>query len=196
MTQRNAALIDQLVPVRHVPVAGAATRTVLCVGLGVLLLALLSQVRVPVGPVPVTGQTLGVLLVGAGFGAPLGLATVGAYLLLGALGLPVFAGAAAGVAYALGPTGGYLVGFVMAAALLGRLSRRGWDRRLRSSVAAMLLANALVYVPGLLWLRGSLGLDWGATLAVGLTPFVLGDLVKLGIAAAALPLAWRLAGRR
>src|SRR5690606_7512035 len=123
----------------------------------VLLLALLSQVRVPVGPVPVTGQTLGVLLVGAGFGAPLGLATVGAYLLLGALGLPVFAGAAAGVAYALGPTGGYLVGFVMAAALLGRLSRRGWDRRLRSSVAAMLLANALVYVPGLLWLRGSLG---------------------------------------
>ncbi len=195
MTHRTAALLDLLVPVRNAPVASAATRAVLCAAGGVLLLALLSQVRVPIGPVPVTGQTLGVLLVGAAFGAPLGIATVAAYLALGAAGLPVFAGGQAGVAYALGPTGGYLVGFALAAALLGRLAARGWDRGLLSCAAAMLLANAVVYVPGLLWLRYSLGLDWGATLAAGLTPFVLGDLVKLAIAAAALPAAWRLAGR-
>jgi biotin transport system substrate-specific component len=195
MTHRTAALLDHLVPVRSAPAAGAVARALLCAAGGVLLLALLSQVRVPIGPVPVTGQTLGVLLVGAAYGAPLGLATVAAYLVLGALGLPVFAGGEAGVAYALGPTGGYLVGFALAAALLGRLSTRGWDRSPLSCALAMLLANAVVYVPGLLWLRQSLGLDWPSTLAAGLTPFVLGDLVKLAIAAAALPAAWRVVGR-
>jgi len=195
MTQRTAALLDHFVPARGAPALAAAARSVACAAGGVLLLALLSQVRVPIGPVPVTGQTLGVLLVGAAFGAPLGLATVALYLAMGACGLPVFAGGQAGLAYALGPTGGYLVGFALAAALLGRLSARGWDRSVLTCAAAMLLANAAIYLPGLLWLRHYLGLDWGATLAAGLAPFVLGDLVKLAIAAAALPGAWRLAGR-
>lgn len=195
MTHRTAALLDHVVPVRT-PALSAAARAFLCAGGGVLLLALLSQVRVPIGPVPVTGQTLGVLLVGAAFGAPLGLATVSLYLLLGAAGLPVFAGGEAGLAYAFGPTGGYLVGFALAAALLGRLAARGWDKGVLSCAAAMVLANVVVYVPGLLWLKLSLGLGWQATLAAGLAPFLLGDAVKLAIAAAALPAAWRLVGRQ
>src|SRR5690606_26865723 len=196
MTQRTAALLDHIAPVRSAPVVFSALRAGLCVAAGVLLLAALSQLRVPIGPVPFTGQTLGVLLVGAAFGAPLGLLTVAAYLLLGAVGLPVFAGAESGVTYALGPTGGYLLGFALAAAALGYLVRRGWDRNVLTCAAAMLLANALVYVPGLLWLRTSLGLSWQATLAAGLTPFLLGDLIKLLIAAAALPAAGRAVGRQ
>jgi biotin transport system substrate-specific component len=181
MTHRTAALLDHVVPVRT-PALSAAARAFLCAGGGVLLLALLSQVRVPIGPVPVTGQTLG--------------ATVSLYLLRGAAGLPVFAGGEAGLAYAFGPTGGYLVGFALAAALLGRLAARGWDKGVLTCAAAMVLANVVVYVPGLLWLKLSLGLGWQATLAAGLAPFMLGDAVKLAIAAAALPAAWRLVGRQ
>ncbi|HEX7001697.1 MAG TPA: biotin transporter BioY [Trueperaceae bacterium] len=196
MTHRTAALLDHIAPVRGAPAASAALRALVCVMAGVILLALLSQVRVPTLPVPFTGQTLGVLLVGGAFGAPLGLVTVVAYLLLGSIGLPLFAGAESGVAYALGPTGGYLLGFALAAGVLGYLSRRGWDRNVLTCAAAMVLANALIYVPGLLWLRASLHLSWEATLAAGLTPFLLGDLIKLLTAAAALPAAWRAVGRR
>lgn len=159
---------------------------------GVLLLTLLAQVRVQVGPVPITGQTLGVLLVGAGYGFGLGLGTISTYLLLGLIGLPIFAGGSAGPAYFAGPTGDYLIGFLAAAALLGLLVRRGWDRTPVSSVGAMVLASLAIYLPGLVWLKLALGLGWAATLGVGLVPFLAGDLIKLLIAAAALPGAWRL----
>lgn len=165
------------------------------VGVGIVFLALLAQLRVQIGPVPVTGQTLGVLLLGASYGLSLGAATTLGYLALGALGLPLFAGGAGGWAYLTGPTGGYLVGFVLAAALLGYLARRGWDRRLLSCLLALVLASLAIYLPGLAWLHYGSGLDWQVALSVGLLPFLAGDLVKLAIAAAALPLAWRLVAR-
>lgn len=190
-----AALLERLTPAR----AGALDSrlaTALKVGVGVLLLALLAQVRIQIGPVPITGQTFGVLLIGAGYGLSLGLSTVLTYLLLAALGLPLFAGGASGLAYLAGPTGGYLVGFVFATALLGLFVRRGWDRSLTSCAVAMLVASVVIYLPGLAWLKVLLGLDWPATIQAGLTPFLGGDLVKLVVAAALLPAAWRLLGRQ
>lgn len=176
------------------PRADARVAVIVKVAVGVLVLALLAQLRLQIGPVPITGQTLGVLLLGAAYGLPLGLVSVGAYVLLGAVGLPVFAGGESGVAYMAGPTGGYLVGFALAAALLGYLSRRGWDRSVASCALAMLLASVAIYLPGVTWLKLSLGLSWPAAVAAGLTPFLIGDAVKLALAAAALPGAWRLLG--
>lgn len=176
------------------PRTDARVAAVVKVAVGVLLLTLLAQVRVQIGPVPITGQTLGVLLLGAAYGLPLGLVSVGAYLALGAAGLPLFAGSASGLAYLVGPTGGYLLGFVLAATLLGSLARRGWDRGVLSCALMMLLASAVIYVPGVLWLKQVLGIGWSAALAAGVTPFLVGDLVKVAIAASALPGAWRLLG--
>lgn len=176
-------------------VDGSLLTDAIKVGVGIVFLALLAQLRVQIGPVPVTGQTLGVLLLGASYGLSLGAATTLGYLALGALGLPLFAGGAGGWAYLTGPTGGYLVGFVLAAALLGYLARRGWDRRLLSCLLALVLASLAIYLPGLAWLHYGSGLDWQVALSVGLLPFLAGDLVKLAIAAAALPLAWRLVAR-
>ncbi len=188
-------LVDALVP-RAREVRGARLRAAALVALGVLLLALLAQVRVPLGPVPFTGQTLGVLLVGAAYGARLGVGTVVTYLLLGAVGLPLFAGGERGIAYLMGPTGGYLLGFVVAATMLGSLSRRGWDRSYRRMAVAMALANVVIYLPGLAWLHVALGGAWERTVAVGLTPFLLGDALKWAVAVTALPSAWRWLGRR
>ena len=176
------------------PRADARVAAVVKVVIGVALLTLLAQVRVLIGPVPITGQTLGVLLLGAAYGLPLGLISVGAYLALGAAGVPVFAGSASGLAYLAGPTGGYLLGFVLAAAVLGFLSRRGWDKGVLSCCLMMLLASAVIYVPGVAWLKQALGLTWSAAVAAGLTPFLFGDAVKLALATAALPGAWRLLG--
>lgn len=189
----NRSLLER-VSVAVAPRADARVATVVKVVVGVALLTLLAQVRILIGPVPITGQTLGVLLLGAAYGLPLGLVSVGAYLVLGAVGLPVFAGSASGLAYLAGPTGGYLLGFVMAAVLLGLLARRGWDKSVLSCCLMMLLASAVIYVPGVAWLKQALGLSWGAAVATGVTPFLIGDAVKLAIATAALPGAWRLLG--
>ncbi len=178
---------------RLLPGVSPVLRALLQIVGGVALLALLAQVRVQVGPVPLTGQTLGVLLVGAAYGTRLGTTTLATYLLVGALGLPVFQGAASGWAYMLGGTGGYLLGFVLAAALVGYLAERGWDRQFGLAALAMLLGNVLIYVPGLLWLS-RFAPDWATTLQWGLTPFVVGDLLKLVIAAGLLPTAWKLLG--
>ncbi|HET8984175.1 MAG TPA: biotin transporter BioY [Trueperaceae bacterium] len=177
------------------PRADARVAAVVKVAVGVLVLALLAQVRVQIGPVPITGQTLGVLLLGAAYGLPLGLVSMGAYLALGAAGAPIFAGSASGLAYLAGPTGGYLAGFVFAAALLGYLSRRGWDKDVVSCALMMLLASVIIYVPGVTWLRQVLGSGWSAAFAAGVTPFLVGDAVKLAIATVALPGAWRLLGK-
>lgn len=182
-------LVDHLVPVRR-----QALRTVLQITLGVALLAALAQVRVQIGPVPITGQTLGVLLVGGAYGATLGGATAVAYLLAGGLGLAVFSGGAAGWAALAGPTAGYLLAFPFAAALVGAASDRGWTRGPLRSAAVMSLATALIYLLGLAWL-GRFAPDLGTTLAWGLWPFLAGDAVKIALAAAALPGAWRWAHR-
>lgn len=180
---------------RLVPIQDRALRTAVQLALGVAFLALLAQLRLEIGPVPITGQTLGVLLLGAAYGLRLGAATTLLYALVGGLGLPVFAGGAAGWSVLSGATGGYLVGFVLAAALVGALAERGWDRRAGSTALAMLLGNVAIYVPGLLWLS-TIAPDWPTTLAWGLTPFLAGDLVKLLLAAGLLPTAHALLGRR
>ena len=179
---------------RLIPVANPILRTIIQLSLGVAFIGLLAQLRVPMWPVPITGQTLGVLLVGASYGAVLGSSTLLIYLLIGALGLPLFTGAESGWAYMLGGTGGYLLGFVLAAALVGYLAQRGWAQSFGGAALAMLLGNVIIYIPGLLWLN-RLAPDWATTLQWGLTPFVVGDLIKLLIAAAALPLAWRTLGK-
>ncbi len=178
---------------RLVPVRSSLLGTALRVALGVAFLAALAQIRIQVGPVPITGQTLGVLLIGGAYGATLGVATTLAYLATGALGVAVFSGGAAGAAVLAGPTGGYLLAFPLAAALVGGLARRGWDRNLGSAALAMTLGSLLVYAVGLAWLA-RFAPDLGTTLAWGLWPFLPGDVLKIAFAAAVLPVAWRLLG--
>ena|SRR5712691_9902788 len=159
---------------------------------GSLSIALSAQLafRLPFTPVPITGQTLAVLLTGALLGSRRGALAALAYLGEGLGGLPVFASGGGGLAHLTGPTGGYLGGFVLAALVTGFLAERGWDRRVGTTLLAMLLGNIVIYVPGLLWLSAFAGPD--KTLGMGLYPFILGDLLKIACAAALLPLGWKL----
>ncbi|MGC9400139.1 MAG: biotin transporter BioY [Anaerolineae bacterium] len=152
---------------------------------GAFFITLAAQVRMrlPFGPVPVTAQTLAVLLIGAVLGARRGSAAVLLYLAQGLLGLPVFAGSGAGLTALLGPTGGYLLGFVAGAYVTGLLIERGWDRRPATTFAALALGNVVIYAFGLPWLATFVG---DATLALGLWPFLPGDLFKLACATLAL----------
>jgi biotin transport system substrate-specific component len=159
--------------------------------IGSLFIALCAQVTVPLPftPVPITGQTLGVLLTGAALGSRLGALAVLAYLAEGFAGLPVFAaGGPPGVARLLAPSAGYLVGFLPAAYLVGWLAERGWDRKVWSTVLAMVLGNLVIYACGLLGLARFVPAN--GLLAAGLLPFLAGDAIKIALAAAALPGAW------
>jgi biotin transport system substrate-specific component len=180
-----------------VPASGRVA-DVAWVGTGAAVIALSAQVAValPFTPVPITGQTLAVLLVGAALGSVRGTASAALYVAVGAAGAPVYAQAAHGWGVLSGATGGYLIALPLAAALTGYLAERGWDRRFSSAVGAMLIGNTLIYLLGLPWLAVVLGTDLEKTLELGLYPFVPGDLFKLYLAAALLPAAWRLAGRR
>jgi biotin transport system substrate-specific component len=177
---------------------------VACAVTGSALIAGLAQISFHLGftPVPITGQTLGVLLVGAAYGPELGAATVLLYLAEAVAGLPVLAANADGAHFTglqvlgltLG-TGGYLWGFVLAAALVGWLARRGWDRSFRSAVSAMLLGEIVIFAVGVPWLMASIHVPLEKGLAFGLYPFIVGDVAKLLLAAGALPGAWRLLRR-
>ncbi|APX13636.1 biotin transporter BioY [Tateyamaria omphalii] len=165
--------------------------------LGIAFLAIAAKIKVPMWPVPITMGTFAVLTVGAAYGARLGLVTILGYMIIGALGFDVFAGSSAekfGLEYMMGGTGGYLVGYVLATLALGALARRGWDRSVLLMALAMLLGNVLIYVPGLAWLGQLYGWD-KPILEWGLTPFLIGDALKLALAALVLPLAWTLVGR-
>ncbi len=166
---------------------------------GSLFIAGLAQVsiRLPFTPVPITGQTLGVLLVGASLGPILGTASVGLYLLEGAIGLPFFAEGQSGVSVlgAASATGGYLWGFVLAATLVGWLSRQGWDRSIRSSIGAMFLGEVVIYAVGVPWLIAALDVPLAKGLELGLYPFVIGDTIKLLIVAGVLPAVWKVIRR-
>jgi biotin transport system substrate-specific component len=166
-----------------------------CVVGGSLLVALSAQVAIPLpfSPVPITGQTLAALLIGALLGRQLGAYALLLYLAEGAIGLPVFAGGGIGLARLAGPTGGFLAGLVVAAYLVGFLAERGWDRRPATTVLAMLFGNIVIYAFGLTWLARFLGAS--QVLAAGLLPFIPGDLLKLALAAALLPSGWALLGR-
>jgi biotin transport system substrate-specific component len=181
-------------PIALVVLPGSLLWKLVLVLAGSALIALAAQVRFPLpfSPVPVTGQTFAVLLVAATLGR-LGLASVIAYLIEGAIGLPVFAGGAFGLAYMTGPTGGYLLGFALAAAVVGSAVERGWDRHLPTALAAMFLGEIAMYACGLAWLaRFPLPVP---LLDAGLIPFIPGDLAKMVLAALALPGAWRLVRR-
>ena len=150
--------------------------------------------------VPVTGQTFAVLLIGAVYGSRLGAATMIAYIAEGAVGMPVFAGGLGGVAAIATASGGYLFGFVVAAYVVGWFAERGWDRS-RWIVLPMLLGNAALYVPGVIWLHQQFGIvgkpiGWGMALDYGLWPFIAGDLAKLVAASLTVPAAWSLVERR
>ncbi len=178
--------------------SGSLPRQIVLAVAGSILLALSAKVQIPFYPVPMTMQTFVVLGIGMAYGWRLGGMTLALYMIWGAAGLPVFAGTpekGIGLAYMMGGTGGYLVGFVMAAMLCGYLAERGWDRNPVTTAAAMLLGNAVIYLPGVLWLGVLFGWD-KPILEWGLTPFLLGDVTKLALAAAVLPLAWRIVNRR
>lgn len=196
-------------PVRTGTVSRAAYAAA-CALAGALFVAVLAQVSIPLPftPVPITGQTLGVLLVGAAYGPSLGAATLGLYLLWGAAGLPVFAPNPEGshttglaVLSLTAPTGGFLWGFVLSSWVVGGLARRGWDRSFLRAAAAMLVGEFAIYAAGLPWLHHALpGIVGGPvsvsdTLRAGLYPFVVGDSIKLLLAAGALPTVWHVLER-
>jgi len=166
----------------------AVTKAALVV-FGSLLLAVSAQFKIPLYPVPVTGQTLVVLLIGMTYGPRLGGVTLAAYLFEGALGLPVFAGGAAGVAVLMGPTAGYLFGFLLAAIAMGYLAERGMGRTVFSTIAAMVIGNCVIYLCGALWLANFIG--FGQAIVMGVLPFLFGDALKLVVAAGLMPWAWR-----
>ena len=173
------------------------TNNILLVLAGSVLIALSAQIAIPVAgsPVPATGQTFGVLLVGMALGSRRGALAVIAYLLEGAMGAPVFALGASAPAL-VGPTAGYLYGFVPAAFVVGYLAEKGWDRNPVSTALAMLAGNILLYVPGLIWLGLMIGTTPSKTLAIGFIPYTGVDIAKLILAAAMMPLAWKFLGKK
>lgn len=197
MTQHamtHTTLVDTLWPAGKISMM---LRGAILAIIGSALLWASAKVQIPFYPVPMTMQTFAVLTLGIAYGSRLGAATLALYLAEGAFGLPVFASTpekGIGLAYMFGPTGGYLFGFLLAAAACGWLAERGWDRSVTKTAAAMLIGNVIIYVPGLVWLGTLVGWD-KPILEWGLTPFLLGDLVKLALAAAVIPAVWKLIGR-
>ncbi len=177
---------------RTFPGAAGWLRDSVLIVLGTLFVALLAQVKIPLSftPVPLTGQTLAVLLVGATLGSKRGALSMLLYIALGAFGLPVFAGGAAGLAYLSGATLGYLIGFVIAAYVIGLLAERGLERSVRTSILPFLIGTVIIYICGVAWLTIVLGSISKAVMA-GLVPFLIGDLIKLLAASLALPVAWK-----
>ncbi|MEO0912275.1 MAG: biotin transporter BioY [Pseudomonadota bacterium] len=182
----------------------------LLVAAGVALLAICAKISVPLAPspVPISLGTFAVLSLGAAYGPRLGFATILAYLAVGAAGFDVFASSSAennGIAYMLGGSGGYLIGYALATLALGFAARRGWDRSVLLMGVAMLAGNALIYAAGVPWLYSFIeakalfapadfASPWAQTMAWGVTPFLIGDAIKLGIAALLFPLLWKLVG--
>lgn len=164
---------------------------------GTIFIGAMAQIAIPVpgSPVPVTGQTLAVLLVGTTYGARLALATFATYLLAAVAGAPLFAPSATtanhGIERLLSATGGYLVGMLVAAFVLGLLADRRADQNFKTSFPALILGDLIIFTFGLLWLNYSLDLSWSATISAGLTPFIFGELLKIAIVATSLPLIWR-----
>lgn len=179
----HATLLDRVWPERGNRVLRAATLVVL----GNILLVASAKASLPMWPVPMTMQTFVVLLIGMTYGTRLGVATVAAYLVEGALGLPVFAGtppAIAGLAYMAGPTGGFLAGFLLAVLAMGRLVERGWGQGIARPFVVLLVGSLVPFVTGVAWLASLFGLE--RAIAVGLMPFLVGAAVKLALAFAVL----------
>ena len=196
--ERGVTLADFLVPIQVGERMGTRLRHVALIALGAVVIYLSARIAIPVpgSPVPITGQTFGVLLVGGALGFRRGLAAVALYVAIGLIGFPFFAENKGGVSVILGARGGYIVGFLVAGALVGRLAELGWDRRIVGALGAMAIGNLVIYLIGVPWLMAVANYDLATGIAKGLTPFLLGDGLKLLLAAAAYPLAWWVVGRR
>ena len=204
--ERGITIGDFLVPIRVGERLSSRTRHIALIVAGALLIALSANfsIAVPGSPVPITGQTFAVVLVGGALGFRRGVLATLLYLAMG-LVLPVYASHGSGIAtiatvkdggLVLGASGGYLLGFIFASALVGRLAELGWDRRVVGALGAMILGNLVIYAIGLPWLMAATHHDVAWTIANGLTPFLLGDALKLALAAGLFPAAWWVVGRR
>lgn len=188
----------QVAPLRSAVITRSTglTNALFIVG-GISFLSLLAKISIPVpgSPVPVTGQTLGVLIIGTTYGALLGSTTFALYLLAGVLGAPIFAPSESlpsyGLARLTSATGGYLVGMLLASLLLGYLADRRADQKFKTSYISLLSGTAIIFIFGVSWLKISLGMSWSAAIAAGFTPFILGEALKIAITATSLPLIWR-----
>jgi biotin transport system substrate-specific component len=182
---------------RRFPRTSAWLRDLLLIVTGSLFLAVLAQIEIvlPFTPVPITGQTFGVLLIGAALGSKRGPASILLYIAEAAAGLPFFAGGASGLRVLTGATAGYLVGFVVAAIAVGWLAERGLERSFRTSIIPFLAGTVTIYACGVAWLSIMLG-SFGKAIALGLLPFLAGDGVKLIAASVVLPGAWKLVGKQ
>lgn len=196
--EHGITLGDFLVPVQLGERISIRARNIALVVTGALFVYLTARVAIPLPgtPVPITGQTFGVLLVGGALGLRRGAASVSLYVLLGLIGLPFFAEGKGGYTVIFGATGGYIVGFIVAAAVVGRLAELGWDRRLLGALAAMAIGNVVIYLIGIPWLMFATGMDLATAIDKGLVPFLVGDAIKLLLAAACFPAAWWIVGRR
>ena len=191
MTSSSSAQNMPIIPA-YLSARQKSSSTVILIAVAVAALAISAQIKIPFYPVPVTMQTLVVLLVGMSYGLRLGAASLASYLVLGAMGAPVFA-SGAGLAYMVGPTGGYLAGFFVSAVIMGMLAERGWSQKVFFVAGAMIIGHATIYLMGAGWLSTFIGLEKAIT--AGVLPFLYGDLLKLVIAAAGLPFAWSLVNR-
>lgn len=192
MSTNSLTLRSAVLP-KSMPLVGLVDAALIALGTAFISLSGLLAFHVPWTPVPVTAQTFAVLTVGAALGSWRGLSSMALYLGLGVVGVPVFAGHSSGMHVLWGGTGGYLVGMLLAALLVGALAERRWDRNVRSAVPQMLLGDLLVFGIGVPWLAVAAHLSAGQAIAFGLTPFVLVELIKLVAAGLVLPGAWRLA---
>lgn len=221
VAERGITIGDFLVPIAVGERLSTRARHIALVVIGAIVIALAASLQVvlagqtivlpgdvrvtlPISPVPITAQSFSVLLVGGALGFRRGILSVGLYLAAGLL-LPVYAGGASGIdtflarndgGWVFGATGGYLLGFLLAAGLVGRLAELGWDRHVGGAVVAMLCGNLAIYVVGIPWLMLATGFDLSTAIAKGLAPFVFGDVLKLALAGMVFPAAWWLVGRR
>jgi len=195
---RGLTIADFFVPIRVGERLNARVRDLTLVVAGALFIYLTARIAIPVPgtPIPITGQTFGVLLVGGALGLRRGLVAVAVYVLLGVIGLPFFAEGRGGLSVIWGASGGYLIGFVVAGAVVGRLAELGWDRRIGGALGAMLVGSFVIYAIALPWYKVVTGTSVGDTIADGLLPFVIGDSLKLVLAAVLFPAAWWVVGRR
>ena len=181
-----------------IPRSTALSHAVLVVS-GVLGLAALAQIAIPVpgSPVPVTGQTLGVLILGTAYGSTLGTTTFAMYILAGIAGAPVFAGdGEPGLDRIVGATGGYLIGMLVATFVLGQLARFRLDQKFLTALPSMLIGTITTFSFGLIWLHQYTGQSWSWTFEKGLTPFIVGEVLKIAIAGTSLPAIWRVVNRK
>jgi biotin transport system substrate-specific component len=196
--ERGITIADFLLPIRVGERMGSRPRHIALIAIGAVLIFASARISIPVpgSPVPITGQTFGVLLVGGALGFRRGLMSIGLYVLIGLIGLPFFAENKGGVSVIVGATGGYVVGFLIAGSLVGRLAELGWDRRIIGALGAMAIGNIVIYLVGVPWLMAVAQYDLATGISKGLTPFLLGDAIKLILAAGAFPVAWWVVGRR